>query len=331
MKRLWLWLLPLVLLAQGRSFEVSSLDIPMLQTKHIFVISVISVTPSQWQPAPPVGAETRTLTLAVRLQKNLRGEISLPVGTTTQLTVKQLKYPAGMIWDNPEYWSYINVQPDQIYLVFSQNPERDLAVLLQRPDQTEEASQGTAVEDVEFILQNTKVLLAEQTRTLTAWLKDSTPGHGWHIGEYASALLFHLPAKDAAELHDFVESGHFDEKLTEDGRHAFLVASFQRIQSSQQQQRNDLMTMLAKETLRLLLGQQAAFPSKVQVDLVENYLPWLVGSSEARNLLKRNILTETQRSNAISELKTLEKNTRLSASSRQNLANLREILERKSL
>lgn len=331
MKHLWLWLLPVALLAQGKGRDSSSLDIPMLQTRHIFVISITSVAPSQWQSAQPSGSEVRTLTLGLRLQKNLRGELSLPVGATTEVPIKQLKYPAGMIWDNPEYWSYIDVRPDQTYLVFSQGAERDLASLLQRPSRTEEVSQGTAVQDLEFVLQSTKAPLAEQAHQLTTWLKDTRIKHGWHIGEYAAALLFNVPGKDTVELRDFVDSGRIDEKLTEDGRHGLLVASFQRIKSSQQKQGNELMTVLAKETLRMILEQRAAFPTKTQVDLLENYLPWLVASPQVRNLLKENVLTEGQRSNAIAELHMLEKNDKLSADGRQNLANLREILERKNL
>jgi hypothetical protein len=67
------------------------------------------------------------------------------------------------------------------------------------------------------------------------------------------------------------------------------------------------------------------------VDLLENYLPRLVGSPQMRDLLKQNVLTEAQRSNAIAELKTLENSEKLSTSSRKNLIDLREILTRQNL
>lgn len=329
MRSFWFLLLPVALLAQGRTPSNNLLEIPLLQAKHIFVVSIISVSPSQWQSAQPSGSQVRTLTLALRLQKNLQGELSLPEGATGEVTVKQLKYPAGMIWDNPEYWSYTDLRPGQTYLVFSRKDERDLTSLFERPDRTEEVSKGTAAQDVEFILQNAKLPLTEQEHNLISWLKDTRTRHGWHIGEYVAALLVSASGKNAIELRDFVNSGRVDEKLTEEGRHALLVAAFQRIKSSQRQLGDELMAALTKEALRLLLGekQPGIFPTREQLDLLDNYLPWLIASPQVRTLLKQDVLTEAQRPTAVAELRTLENSNKLPAGSREVLVSLREVLE----
>lgn len=332
MKSLWLLLISAMLFAQGTAFTGGSLEIPLLQMNHIFLISILSVAPSQWQ-STGARSEARTVTVNLRLEKVLQGELSISMGASTQVDVKQVRYRGDIVWDNPEYWSYIDLRPGQKYLVFSRSEERDLASMVRQPDQVEEVEGGTAVQDVEFMIEMTRFSLAEQAHRLTVWLKDTKMRHGGHVGEYAGALLLKASAKDSTDLRDFVERGGIDDKLTEEGRHALLVISFQGIRSSHGVTDNDLLRALAQETVRFLLGkeEQAAFPTKAQLDIVENYLSWFLDSPQVRTLLKKDVLNKAQRANAIADLETLEKNEKLSTRNRGILANLREILAQRDL
>lgn len=324
MRSFGLGLLTMVSLFQApRSNGYSGL--PELQVKHILVVTVLSVNPTPWQQAsdsPP--SESRTLSVGLRLEKILRGEISLPAGETATVNLQQIRYRGGIIWDNPEFWSYRNPTVNQSYLILSNAEQGDIQKILQRPEVAEEVQGSTDVDDIEFILNSGKLPATQQVTALASRLEENTTRHGWPIAEYAAELLNESSQSESSLR--ILEGKNLTDKLTEKGQYSFLAALYRIART--EHPKDAIVKILAVETMRALLSTPAKPISKLQLEVVQNYLPWLIEVPSARAQWEHGEIAQADRARAITALQGLSASGKILPKDQETLAKLREILSK---
>ena len=104
----------------------------ILAASHIFVVTLLEVIPSAWAEQPS-GLQQRELSLGVRLDTVLKGEVSAAGGTGFRLTVRQLREPGGIISDSPGLCSDVEPVPGARYLVLASAHSEDPSLLMQEP------------------------------------------------------------------------------------------------------------------------------------------------------------------------------------------------------
>ncbi len=318
--------------AESAAKDRSVVDIPELQMKHVALVEVLAVNAPAWQAGSSAsGQETRTLHVTLRLQSALLGELSVPAGGQLEVPVEQSRQRAGIVWDNPLFWSNRELKVGQRYLVFSQQTTHDLAVLFQQPERVEEVRDEVAVDDLRFMILHKAEPKPQQADALAAWLHDSEVSHTWYIGAYAAALLAGTPADQSAKLRTVLED-RAHEKLSENGRHGLVVGLSQRMNDKESAD-SGLLKLLTVETIRSVVGNEsAATPQskKIQLDTVENYLPGIVGSERARQLLHGDVLDRAERVRTLAVVNQLSGSGKFSPKNREALVALAGILENRN-
>lgn len=302
-------------------------DFPLLQARHVFTISVLSATASQWKNSESSNSMTRSVAVSLHVEQIFRGHLSTGVGASIDVTVKQIRYGAGIVWDNPELWSYIDLNQGQEYLIVSNKAIDDAARIFQSPDRVEQIAGTTAAQDLEFLFRNVALPIGQQAVQLSVWLQRTNVPHGWHIGKYAGWLLSQTSLREIGLLREFI-SKEGEKVLTKDGEHAMLVELFQQ-SHGKQQQNDEVIKVLAIGTMQLLTPRQQRSdkPDKLQLDIIENYLPWLLSSQQARTLLKTDVLSPNDKIHALAGLDALSKSANISPQNRDILKILSDLLQ----
>ncbi|HZB89474.1 MAG TPA: hypothetical protein VE291_12490 [Terracidiphilus sp.] len=300
--------------------------LPILQDDHIFVLTAVAVSASPWKDDNSSQIDARTLNVQFRLDKNIRGDLDFKEGATTFVALKQARFGSGVIWDNPEFWSYYDLTAGQSWMIGTDGHANDLQTLLQHPKSVEQVSGTEAVQDVELMIQNCNLSAAEQGDKLAEWLEQTKEPRGSHIGEYAAELLAGLASPGNTKLEQMAKDGTLEKRLTEDGQYAFLVALYQASRSSVSPQ-DSTVQVLTGDTIDFLFTSGHNPASKMQRDIIQNYLPWLVSLPQAKPIM-RETMNDARRKQVVTQLQLLSSGSSLSSTDRETLARLSELLSK---
>jgi hypothetical protein len=328
MKVLWFLLLLSLHPLHGALSLGSPTETTILQDNHIFVLTVVAVNPSPWKEETS-RTEARILNVRFRLDKNIRGDLDLKEGATAAVDLKQVRLRGGIVWDNPEFWSYYDLISGQSWMIGAESTATDVQTLLQHPKLAEVVSSPATVEDVQFMVQNFELPVAEQADRLAEWLDQTKEARGPRIGEYTAALLANPAASANMKLEKMAEDRTLEKRLTEDGQYAFLVSLYQAERSKSAVSPDSTARVLTRETIEFLFASSHNPESKMQRDIIQNYLPWLITLPQAESIL-RETMNETERSQVIAQLQRLSSSSSLSSRDRETLASVRELLSNMS-
>jgi hypothetical protein len=300
----------------------------ILYDNHVFVLTVIAVNASPWKYEDSSRTETRTLNVKFQLDKNIRGDLDLKEGATAAVDFKQVRYPHGAMWDNPEFWSYRDLMPGQSWLISEEGTATDLQTLLHHPKLAEKVSSPATVQDVEFMILNYKLPIAEQADRLAEWLEQTQERRGYHIGEYTAKLLANPAGAANMKLEKMAEDGALEKRLTDDGQYAFLITLYQAGRSSVPLP-DSTVQVLTRETIDFLFAGDHDPAGGRQRDIIQNYLPRLLSLPQAKSVLLET-MNETRRKQIVAQLQGVASSSRLSSTDRETLASLRELISDKS-
>jgi hypothetical protein len=262
---------------------------PVMQHASILLVEIADAKASPWSQATP---QMRTVTVRFRASRVLKDAdgLGLAAGEFTA-DVPQSRWPAGRIGDNPYAWSYIDIEPGQRYLVFSDLKENDPSAMFTAPDLLEGVSgDADIVADVELILAAASGSTAQQARAVAAVLRRAGSPRSHLLAHYAASLLASGAEADTATLAEAVQATE-NLPFSKEGRRSFLFQLFQFARTVDDPQ-GGLVRAFVEELLRAFLVEARVADSGLtgtQINILQNYVPWLQSSERARSVLREQV------------------------------------------
>ncbi|MFQ5719642.1 MAG: hypothetical protein ACE5IK_08825 [Acidobacteriota bacterium] len=311
--------------AQGLAVSGQDPASATVSASTVVVVSIRTLRFGGWSADGSTGIETRKIEAVVRPKLVLKGEIATPIDQDVSVVLVQERHPGGIIWDGLSFWSYQTVREGTSLVVFSRKDGGDLQEILASPEIAQEIQENSpTVADIRFIVSMVGKSDDAQRDALFAYLQRSTARHGEFLGRYAAAVY---PVENASRYRvsilDIVGN-----KLTDEGMRHFMAAVFKHVRASDAPSR--IQMRFAAVILRVLAARGTDADSaadRLQVDVLENYVPWLMTMEPSRHGIA-DLLRRRERKRVVDRLAVLETDDRISPGVRDTASRLRNLLLR---
>ena len=279
------------------------------RASSIVLVEILSVAPSPWTTAEP-NVEVRTVQLELRIRRVLKkGSVVIPNSMTFRSTVRQSRIISGRIGDNPDFWSYWQLEKGIYYLVFAnETPGSNWSEMFSNPVSVSQVSENqTVVGDVEFIVAGEKLELQAQASRLTKLLDESSVEHTVFLGEYLGRLAVASQGTARQALLQAIANIHLL-KLDEDAK-AELLRTFHVGLVMQEHPPVAAVKILAAAALRTVVYasiDKTKPPNNRLHAVASSYLPWLVKTGiDLKSIRSQRLITDREAALAAQGLKQL--------------------------
>jgi len=292
----------------------------------IVVAKVMAVTPSIWTGGVP---ERRTLEVQFRLTDILRdANKQHPALGIYTVVLPQERWPHGRLDGSIAFWSDKALQTGQTYIVFTNARLDRTARLFEVPEMVEPVTDNVnAVSEIEWIVKSMDLPLTVQARSVARLFQPEQRSKGRFLAEYAAGLLAFGTDSDTVELAQVLETKEGSAALSSSAQQTLLWELFQRARSVDVPPANLLRVFdrLVARNIEEAGDTTQIGLSALQVNILQNYVPWIAKSERASSMMKISIPFDEARRLRL-KVDKLEQNRNISVEQREALKQFRSLI-----
>ena len=224
-------------------------------------------------------------------------------------------------------WSLIHLEVGRQFVVCS-HPSPSLTAMIEEPTWAGPVPVGEDfVGDLELMIGGAHRPVEDQISAVTLALIGATTPRSGELARYAVSLLAEAPRGDTVALSQAIESG--GSALSASGKNTLLFSLWSEVRGQQVPAEN-LLRLLVRVVARYFV-EAPANPGREEPDLrqqiVRNQLPWILGSEQAKAMLRTEVLpavAEQFRQAALTEKDSMA--ARFSPADRETMKQLAEFI-----